>query len=94
MDVGVNEAGEDVLALAIDDVDAVIGGDLGAARLAQLGDAAVPDENVATLVDVAARVEYVGAADEQVDPGPGGAEQLLRAHHATAARIGEPASSS
>ena len=64
VDVRVDEAGEQVAALAVDDLGAL--GRLERARRAQLGDRAVADEDVVRRVDPLARVEHVGAADQQV----------------------------
>ncbi len=90
--MGVHEAREHVLARGVDDVDLVAGRQ--PAGLAQLGDPPVADEDVVGLVDVGARVQDLGAANEQVIARADGVEQAPRTHHATAARIGEPTSSS
>ena len=58
--VGVDEAREEVLALAVDDFGVVL------ELVAQLGDPAVADEHVEPRVDARARVEHVGAADQDV----------------------------
>ena len=90
--MGVDETGEHVLAGGVDEVDLV--GRRKAAGLPQLGDAPVADKDVVWLVEVGARVQDVGAANEQVVAGPGRVKQSPGTHHATAARIGEPTSSS
>ena len=90
--VGVDEAGERVLARGVDD--------LAAPRLrqsagrAELGDVTVADEDVALLVKLGSRVEHVHRADEELGLREIGCEQPALAHHATAASTGVPTSNS
>ncbi len=64
-------------------------------RLAELGDVAVLDEDVVRLVEPGARIEHVGAGDQQLRGlGRSVEEALGLAHHATAARLGAPTSNS
>jgi hypothetical protein len=58
--VRVDEAREEVLALAVDDLD------VGLQVLAELGDLAAADEHVQARVDPGARVEHVRALDQDV----------------------------
>ena len=62
--VRVDEAGEQVAALAVEHLGA--GGRLERAGRAELGDLAAADEHVVRRVDAGARVEHVGAADQQL----------------------------
>ena len=62
--VRVDEAGEQVAALAVDHLGAL--GRLERAGRAELGDLAAAHEHVERRVDAGARVEHVGAADQQV----------------------------
>ena len=62
--VRVDEGGEQVAALAVEHLGAV--GRLERAGRADLGDLAAAHEDVVRRVDPGARVEHVGAADEQV----------------------------
>ncbi len=80
--VRVDEAREQVPALAVDHLDAVGGQRAGRA---ELGDLAAAHEHVVRRVDPAARVEHVGAADQQV----GGRRRpcVERAHAGTGAEI-------
>ena len=64
MDVRVDEAREDVLAGGVDHLAVA----LQRARGPELGDRAAADEDVALLVEPGARVEDVGAADQQLGP--------------------------
>jgi hypothetical protein len=96
MDVGVDKPREHVLTGGVDDLDAVIGGSVAAPGGAHLGDPAVADEDIMGLVEVAARVQDVRTADQEVGARLVGVEESLGRHgHATAAaRTGEPTSSS
>ena len=60
--VRVDEAGEQVPARAVDH----LAPSAPRATGAELGDLAAADQHVERLVDAAARVEHVGAADQQV----------------------------
>ena len=62
--VRVDEAGQQVAALAVDHLGALRR--LEAAGRAELGDLAVAHEHVVRRVDAGARVEHVRAADQQV----------------------------
>ena len=100
MHMGIHEPREHVLGRPVDHIDAVIGGN----RLHRpdLGDTAIADQHVMGLVKLAARIQHMRAPDQQVDAGTGRAEQFRGGdqttarggHHATAARTGEPTSSS
>ena len=99
--VRVDEAGEQMAALAVDDLGAL--GRLERPRRAQPGDRAVADEDVERRVDPLARVEHVGAADQQVGGRLLALDELARAlrrvggvHAVTSARSGavRPESSS
>jgi hypothetical protein len=72
VDVRVDEAREQVAALAVEDLGA--GRCIDAPRSGDCGDHAVADEDVVRGVDPGARVEDVGAADEDVRR-RGGAER-------------------
>ena len=76
--VRVDEAREQVAALAVEDLGAV--GRLELSGGADLGDLAAADEHVVRRVDALARVEHVGAADQQVGAaaGRGGRARLMR----------------
>ena len=65
--VRVDEAGEQVAALAVEHLGA--GRRLERAGRAERGDLAAADEHVVGRVDAGARVEHVGAADQQVRGG-------------------------
>ena len=91
--VRVDEPGERVHALGVDGV-AVLGR-LEGSGLAELGDVPVLDEDVVRLVEPGARVEHVGAGDQQLRGLARPVEEALDlAHHATAARLGAPTSNS
>ena len=62
--VRVDEAGEQMAALAVEHLGA--GRRLQGAGRAELGDLAAAHEHVVGRVDPGARVEHVGAADQQV----------------------------
>ncbi len=62
--VGVDEPGQQVAAVAVDRLAAL--GRLDAAGRAQRRDDAIADEHVVRLIHAGARVEHVGAADQQV----------------------------
>ena len=76
--VRVDEAGEQVPALALEQLAAL--GHVEAAGRGELGDHAVAHEHVVDGVDPLARVEHVGGADQQV-------RRRLRAVHE---RLGGP----
>ena len=97
----VDEAGKQVLAGSLNRVDRAF----GAERVGcpELGDLTVADQHVVGFVDAGARIEHVGAAYQQLGRAALGREQPRArlalgvgqaAHQATAASIGEPASSS
>ena len=83
--VGVDEAGEQVAALALEHLGARGRGE--APGRAELGDLAAADEHVVRRVDAGARVEHVRAADQHVD-GPALAPDE-RSVHRVAARLGD-----
>ena len=91
--VRVDEPGKRMHALGVDGV-AVLGR-LEGSGLAELGDVPVLDEDVVRLVEPGARIEHVGAGDQQLSGLGRSVEQALGiAHHATAARLGAPTSNS
>ena len=97
----VDEAREQVAALAVDHLGALRR--LERPGRAQLGDRAAADEHVVRRVDTLARVEHVGAADQQLggrllalDERLGALGAVGGIHAVTSARSGavRPASSS
>jgi hypothetical protein len=65
--VGVDEAREEMAALAVEHLGAL--GRREGARRAELGDLAAAHQHVVRRVDAGARVEHVGAPDQQVGGG-------------------------
>ena len=80
--------------VGLDDVQAVVRRESSSGG-ASSAIVAVADQHVAGLVETGARVQHVAAADQQVAAGWAAQNsRLVLVHHATAARTGEPTSSS
>jgi hypothetical protein len=89
--VGIDERRKRVLAGGVEQLT-VLGRAQRPGR-AELGDPAVADQDVARLIEVGARVDHVGPPHQQLRCGTL-AVMEPRFHQATAARIGDPTSSS